>query len=370
MDPQAVFCPNSECSARGLVGQGNITIHSQKEERYRCTRCGKTFTVTRGTPFYRLRTPPEVIGLIVTLLAYGCPVQAIVAAFGYDERTVNTWQARAGAHCQTVHRHLVQSQPRDLGQVQADEIRARIQGGVVWMALALMVSTRLWLGGAVSSQRDRDLIVALVQQVRACALCRPLLVCVDGLSTYVRAFQQAFRAPLPAKHRGRPRLIAWPALYLAQVIKQRAQHRLVKVLRRIVQGTAAQVQGVLQTSQGGGVINTAYIERLNATFRQRLAALLRRGRALVRGPATLEGSMYLLGTVYNFCSYHESLRVAILLPGRRRHWVPRTPAIAAGITDHRWTVLELLTFRIPPSPFVPPKRRGRPPKVTRAAAAP
>jgi len=369
MDPQTIFCPNPDCSAKGQVGQGNIIIHSQKEQRCKCTICGKTFTVTKGTPFYRLRTSIDIVCIIITLLAHGCPIQAIVAAFGFDERTVEEWHRRAGEHCEKVQTHLVQDQPRDLGHVQADEIRVKVQGGIVWMALAIMVSTRLWLGGVVSAHRDMDLITALAQRVRACALCRPLLLCVDGLVSYVSAFQRACRTPLPTGQRGRPRLIPWPDVNIAQVVKQYQRGRVISVVRRIVQGTTEQVRHLLKCSQNGGVINTAYIERLNGTFRQRMAMLVRRGRALARHPETLHGSMYLIGTVYNFCTNHRSLRVAILLPRNRRHWVHRTPAMAAGITDHRWTVRELLSFRIPPPPFVPPKRRGRPPKIESAAVA-
>jgi hypothetical protein len=97
-------------------------IHSQKEQRYKCRQCGKTFAQRKGSAFYRLRTPVETVTLVVTLLAHGCPVQAIVAAFGFDERTVASWLGRAGKQCQAVHEHLVE-QPRDLGQVQADELR-------------------------------------------------------------------------------------------------------------------------------------------------------------------------------------------------------------------------------------------------------
>jgi hypothetical protein len=134
------------------------------------------------------------------------------------------------------------------------------------------------------------------------------------------------------------------------------------------EGTITQVQALLQRTKGGGTINTAYIERLaqRATFRSRIAALVRRGRALARQTTTLQRSMYLVGTVYNFCTHHRSLRVAIPLPGGRRHWVPRTPAIAAGITDHRWTVEELLLFRVPLPRWAPPKRRGKRSKATQA----
>ncbi len=88
MDPTTTFCPNRNCPARGQTGQGNIGIHSRKEQRFICHACQKSFSATTGTVFYRLRTSAETVVLVVTLLAHGCPVQAIVAAFGFDERTV------------------------------------------------------------------------------------------------------------------------------------------------------------------------------------------------------------------------------------------------------------------------------------------
>src|SRR5713226_7035597 len=124
MDPTTIFCPNLACPARGQTGQGNIGIHSRKDKRFICTECHKTFTATKGTALYRLRTSAETVTLVVTLMAHGCPLQAIVAAFGFDERTVADWLARAGRQSRAVHEHLVE-QPRDLGQVQADELRVK-----------------------------------------------------------------------------------------------------------------------------------------------------------------------------------------------------------------------------------------------------
>ncbi len=109
MDPQGVFCPNMDCPARGQTGQGNIGVHSQKDKRYICHVCGKTFVERRGTPLYRLQHKVELFGIGVTLLAFGCPPQAIVAAYGLDERTVTDWQTRAGQQCQAVHAQLVVS---------------------------------------------------------------------------------------------------------------------------------------------------------------------------------------------------------------------------------------------------------------------
>ena len=96
------------------------------------------------------------------------------------------------------------------------------------------------------------------------------------------------------------------------------------------------------------LINTAYIERLQATFRARLAPLARRTRAGAHKHCTLEAGMWLVGACYNFLWKHRSL-------GEER-----TPAMAAGITDHRWSLEELLTFPVPPAEL--PRWRGRKPR--------
>jgi transposase-like protein/IS1 family transposase len=350
MDPTTVCCPNLACPARGQVGKGNINIHSRKDQRFICTQCRKTFTATKGTAFYRLRTSAETVPLVVTLMAHGCPLQAIVVAFGFDERTVASWLARAGCHSQAVQEYLVE-QPRDLGQVQADELRVKTQGGLVWMALAMMVRTRLWLAGEVSTHRDLPLIRRLIERVRQCAVHRPLLFCTDGFVAYVRAIRETFRDPERTGAHGRPRLRPWRNVCIAQVVKRYAQRRVVDVERRVIAGTPRRVETLRRRSHGAGVINTAYIERLNATFRERLAALTRRSRALARRTLTLQHGMYLIGTVYNFCTPHASMDGA----GRAT-----TPAMAAGITHHCWTVRELLSFHVPPPRWTPPKRRGRP----------
>ena len=349
MDPTTVFCPNRHCHARGQTGMGNISIHSRKEQRFICHECQKTFSARKGTVFYRLRTSAETGVIVVTLLAHGCPLKAIVAAFGFDERTIAAWWARSGRQGQAGHEYLVE-QPRDLGQVQADELRVKKQGGIEWMALAMMVKTRLWLGGAVSEQRDMALIRRLGERGKRCAARRPLVVCTDGLVSYIRAIRETFRDPIHTGKGGRPRLRPRRNVLIAQVVKRYERRRVVETDRRIVDGTPTRVETLRQRSQGNGVINTAHIERLNATFRERLAPLARRCRALARQTLTLHEGMFLVGTVYNFCTPHESLNSA----------QKTTPAMAAGITDHRWTMHELLSLHVPPPRWTPPKQRGRP----------
>lgn len=364
MNPQELFCPNIDCPARGQVGKGNIYVHSQKDKRGICKVCGQTFTTTTGTIFYRLRSDPQLVMKVIVLLAYGCPIQAIVKAFGLDERTVSDWQARAGQHCQQVHEHLVENSAHDLQQVQADEIKVKTQKGTIWMALAIWVPTRLWLGGVISAKRDLDLIQALADKVRQMALCRPLLLAVDGLASYVSAFRNAFRSKFPrqAGELGRCKMVSWQNIAIVQVVKQRVEG-VLNVDRRIVQGAKDLVERLIQTTQGQGVINTAFIERLNATFRQRINSLTRRTRALAQRTETLAAGMYLVGCFYNFCDFHHSLRLKLSVGSFGHHWVQRTPAIAAGLTDHQWTPTELFKFKVPPPRWELPKQRGRPSTV-------
>jgi transposase-like protein len=362
MDPATTFCPRLACPARGQTGQGNIGIHSRKDKRFLCTACHKTFSATKGTALYRLRTATETVTRVVTLLAHGCPPHAIVAAFGFDERTVRRWMARGGVQGQAVQEHLVE-QPRDLGQVQADEIRVKKQGGIVWMALAMMVKTRLWLAGEGSEQRDLPLIRRLIERVKRGAARRPLLVCTDGLVSYIRAIRETLRDPVHPGKDGRPRLRPWRHVLIAQVVKRYERRRVVETARRIIDGTPARVETLRRRSHGEGVINTASIERLNATFRERLAPLARRSRALARHTLTLQHGMYLIGTVYNFCTPHASLDLARL--GAGMCCVQQTPAMAAGIAAHCWSVRELLAYHVPPPPWTPPKQRGRPSRALR-----
>lgn len=308
--------------------------------------------------FEGLRKPMELIVIVVTLLSYGCPVQAIVQAFGLDERTVADWRDRAGQHCQQVHGAVVEQGKLDLVHVQADEIRAKGRKMIAWMGLAMMVSTRLWLGGGVQLSRDRGLADRLMLQVRRCAAClRPLLVLTDGWSAYPGSIRRAFREKVKRTAGvGRACLQVWPELHIGTVIKHTKQKRVVEITRQMAHGVREQAEKLLRRSQGGAVLNTAFIERLNATFRERLASLTRKSRHAACRLRALETGMYLIGCSYNFCVVHHELSKPSHLGS------PCTPAMAAGLSDHVWSVFELLSYRIAPPPWLKPKRRGHPGK--------
>ncbi len=166
--------------------------------------------------------------------------------------------------------------------------------------MAMRVSTRLWLGGVVRERRELPLSRAVLARVRRRALPRVILFCTDGLCSYVRAIRETFRDPGYTGQPGRPRWRAWKDILIAQVVTRYEKRRVVEVRRRIVQGPRARVEAVRRRSQGCGGIKTAYIER-----------------------------------------------------------IARTPAMATGITDHCWTMHELLSFQVPPPRWTPPRQRGR-----------
>jgi transposase-like protein/IS1 family transposase len=351
MEPSEQFCPNSTCCARGQIGQGNIAIHDRKRHRYRCKICKHTFSARRGTMFEGLRTSTELVVIVVTLLAFGCPVQAIVQAYGLDERTVASWRDRAGQQCQRVHEAIIKQGQLDLIHVQADEIRVKARGMVAWMGLAMMVSTRLWLSGVVSRTRDSSLADRLLQQVRACsqAACA-LLVCTDGWAAYPNSIRRAFRDKVKrTAGRGRAALQIWPDLHIGTVIKQTVNKRLKEVVRQMSHGTVERAMHLLQRSAGGQVLNTSYIERFNGTVRERLATLTRKCRHAAQRLQALEMGMYLIGSTYNFCCFHQALNKRVAEEAHKL--LRQTPAMASGLTDHLWSISELLGYKVAPAPM-------------------
>jgi hypothetical protein len=219
--------------------------------------------------------------------------------------------------------------------VQADELCVTTQHGKVWMATALSVFARLFLWGEVGPRRDRSLLDKVFAHVRRAASgLQPVLVAVDGLAAYPKVILKHFSTIVRRGCAGRPPRVPWADLHIVQVVKQHSGRVLTAIERRIVHGCRQRVDELIALSQGQlGRINTAFIERLNATFRARLPALARRTRNLAQGCTRLRREMFWSGAVYNFCTVHSTLGA--------------TPAMAADLTDHVWSVRELLFFKPP-----------------------
>jgi hypothetical protein len=182
----------------------------------------------------------------------------------------------------------------------------------------------------------------------------------DGFKEYSTALLAHFGhwVQLPRRQAAgpapKPRWMPLPALLYAQVVKQYRRRRVVHVRHRVVFGTLARVNQVLAAT--GWQINTAFIERVNLTIRQHVAAVGRRVITLCKGEAGLRQQLVLYQTYYNFCLPHAALRRPWPQPlptngmGSAKTWRPRTPAMAAGLTDHVWSLREVLMYRVPPWP--------------------
>jgi len=321
---------------------GNSGIHAQQEPRFLCHAGHKTCSARTGTVFSRRRTSAETVGLVVTVRAHGGPVPALVAAWGFDERPVAAGWARAGRQGQAGQASLVE-RPRDVGPVHAAALRGKQPGGSGWMARAMMVTTRVWLGGEVNAQRDLPLIRRLIARVRRWAAPRPLVVCPDGVGSSIRAMRDTCRDPVYPGKGGRPRLRPGRHVLLAHVVKRSERRRVVATDRRMVAGTPARVAPLRHRAPGDGVLTTAYLALRTATCRARLAP-----RA--RHTLTRHEGMCLGGTVENFGTPQARVH-----PARKM-----TPAMAAGIPDHGWTMHTRLSLQVPLPRWAPPKRRGRP----------
>lgn len=353
------FCPNLECPSRGQIGRGNIVSHGSKRPRYKCKTCEKTFSARVGTALEGIRHSEDDFVKVITLLAYGTPIQAIVHAFGMDERTVANWRDRAGIHCESIHKEKIERGILDLIHVQADEIWVKMKGTVVWVALAIMVSTRLWIAVEVSKKRDSDLTDNLMRQVRLCArsFCA-ILICTDGFAAYPKSIIKAFRTKVKDRPGpGASKKVVWPRLYIATVIKRTAKRRVTEIIRRMSYGQWRKAKRLIKASKGGKKVNTSFIERFNGTIRERFAPVTRKCRYAAAKITTVHTGMYLIGCAYNFCSPHDELSKSKTKGGLG---FSCTPAIASGLTDHVWSVRELLTYKVALPPLPLPKKRGRP----------
>ena len=244
------------------------------------------------------------------------------------------------------------------GEISADTAIKRLERSRHWVWTALDPESKLLV---VIDLGPRTLAMAQgvvhhVAQILA-PDCAPLFV-TDGFKAYLTALlthyghwaqlpRQRTHGPAP-----KPRWMPLPQLLYAQVVKSYRRRRLVAVKHQVVFGTMERVKQVL--SACGWQINTAFVERLNLDMRQRVAAVGRRVTTLCQGEDGLRQQLVLFQSYHNFCLPHVSLRQPLGVPepthgrGSAKLWRPCTPAMAAGLTDHVWSLQEVLLFRVPP----------------------
>jgi IS1 family transposase len=245
-------------------------------------------------------------------------------------------------------------------EMSEDEAIERLSRSPAWVWVAMAPESKLLLTidvGARTLVMAQRMIHQVVQVLAAG--CVPLFL-TDGFKEYTTALLTHFGQWVqPARRRvqgpaPKPRWMPLPQLLYAQVVKTVRRRRLVRLSHRVVFGTLAAVHDVL--APYGWQINTAFVERINLTIRQHVAAVGRRVSTLCKDEDGLRQQLALYHGYYNFCLPHASLRQALPQPeptngnGTAKRWQPRTPAMAAGLTEHVWTLREVLLFRVPPWP--------------------
>lgn len=366
-------CPNSDCTHYRLMNRGNISAistyltQSGKRRIFLCNACETTFSETRDTVFFDLRTPEEKVMMALKMLLVKVGLSDIGFVLGVTEATVLMWLERAAQKAHEINVHLLRELP--VTQVQLDEmwnfIKRKyaqqaeadgessdlIEDGRQWVWISFAPEYRLILA-AVVGPRTFESALQLIQMTAAVALGVPCFFS-DGFSCYLSALIEAYHTlkmfPRTGK-RGRPKKPVkepHPDLVYGQVIKKKRQGRLQELVYRVCCGGE-------RLKELGLSISTSLIERLNLTLRHALAPLVRKSQSFCKDRTQMRRRVTLFQAFYNFARSHMSLRLSLPEPGPhasgliRPKWYHRTPGMAAGLTDHVWTFRELLTVKFEP----------------------
>src|SRR5215831_2435162 len=379
VDTSGHFCPHTGCDYRGWVGLGNLRANGHPSggqwRQFHCTACKGYFPEHHGTLFHGKRVSVDLIVHVIGCFAEGLGIRGTARVFEVDPNTVLHWLTEAAEHLRAFAQyflhdlHLTQVQLDELyavlsalkeGTVSEEEAIERLSRSPHWVWAALDPESKCLLTIDVG-ERSGAMAQRMVHQVVQVLApgCVPLFL-TDGFKEYATALlahcgewvqppRRQATGPAPT-----PRWMPVPHLLYAQVVKTVRRRRLVRVRPRVVFGTLEAVEQVLAAC--GWQIQTAFVERLNLDLRQRVAAVGRRVTMLCKGEDGVRHQLMLFQAYHNFCLPHASLRVplAALVPtngtGSAAQWQPRTPAMAAGLTDHVWTLREVLLFRVPPWP--------------------
>ncbi len=376
-------CPNEECRAYGrfgddplhdIVGYGTYTTsHGEVRQLYLCHVCQRPFSETAGTPFFDLKTPTQTVCIALQELAEGLGIRAVARIHGVKPDVVLEWLKKAGQHCQLLSECLM----RDLHvtQVQLDELwtfvrkkermlkeweKLSSEWGDTWVWVAFDPVHKLVMAVLVG-ERSEEEAIGFVARVRArlADACQPLLTS-DCLPHYLEAILRVFGVWIQPQRKGdrgrfpKPRQVPPEGLQYATVHKQREKGRVVSVTTQIVYGNKDKIEALL--SSLGQKINTSFVERINLTLRLLVSRLHRQTLCFSKEREYLEYHLHLALAYYHFARYHASLRVELPEPiptrgdGSPKKWQPRTPAMAAGLTDHRWSLRKLLMCPVPATP--------------------
>jgi len=355
-NPRCQYFGNTDARVHALVGDGK---HGRAEQiqTFRGPACHTTFSARRNTPMYRLKTPSHQVAMVLSALAEGLDPSAAERVFGYRQATIATWLTRAGRHAELFHERYFRN--LHIPHLQLDELRIRLRSAthVLWLWLAIDPRTKLVpvLHLGPRTQHTAHAIIHTLRQLLA-PDCLPLFTS-DGLNLYFYALTAHFGHWREVRRRGcnvRQWQVAAGLIY-GQVKKSYRRRQVVRVTRVMRLGTEAALTATLQGLGFSGHLNTAFIERVNLSVRHGVAALARRTWATSQQASQLLVHVQWWRAYDHFVRPHQALRVALARPRERggnrlaQRYRQRTPAMAAGKTNRRWTAGEVLSCPLPPA---------------------
>jgi len=351
-------CDNRACVYYGITDQAIHALVADgthgKYERIQdlvCQACGHKFTIRRHTVLYRLKTPSARVAEALTFLAEGVDVSVLERVWRIGEGTLRTWLTRAGVHAVKLHEHFFRG--LRFQHIQLDELWANVrqESQEVWVWAAIEATSKI-VPVIQLGPRTLEMASAVVHELRHRmhpGLPLPVFSS-DGLRLYYYALTAHFgHWILPEGGRKRLWQMATDFIY-GQVKKLQQRRRLVKVERVMLWGSCEALVSGLKAAGLSGRLNTAFIERLNLTLRQGVAPLSRRTWGTAQQTSELNLHVEWWRVYYHFARYHEALRiehaVLRLRKGKRLAscYRSQTPAMAAGLTSRRLTVLEVLSY--------------------------
>jgi len=374
MDWETLYCPNQACSHYGRRFWRSLLVKNgstRGQKQARCQACGRSVALTYGTAYFDLDAEPALFDTVTRALAEGNGLRATGRIIQIDKDTVVAWLQRAAAHCRKVMLYLWDA--LSVTECQLDELWSFVHTkerqlptakrccdsyGDAWIWLAFAPAWRLVLAFVVGKRTQASANQLLERVVHVTDDHIPFFTS-DQLAEYRTALLHAYgqwhqpprrgtRGPLP-----QPRRVAHPDLLYAQVVKERERGQVVEVRSKVVFGDQATVHERVAASLVSATINTSFVERENLTLRQHTRRLTRETNGFSKESGWLEMQLWLVLAYYHLVLPHASLASAAPAPaptrgsGSPRRWLPVTPAMAAGITDHVWTTTELLSYRVP-----------------------
>jgi transposase-like protein/IS1 family transposase len=374
MDWETLYCPNDRCVYYGIPFKESRLVRNGTGHGYPqalCRACGSSVSMRSGTAYLNLEADPAIFETAVRALAEGNSLRATGRIVQIDKDTACDWLERAGQHCRLVQLYLWHK--LHVTECQLDELWSFVHTkeqhlpfaklydetyGDAWVWVAFAPVWHLVVAFVVG-KRVQDNADLLLQRVAYVTDEHIPFFTSDQLPEYRTALLNTYGywyRPARRSHRGRlpkPRQAPDPALVYAQVVKKRAQGRVIDVSSKVVFGTPEQVAACLAASPVSQTINTSFVERDNLTWRQSNRRLTRRSNGFSKDLPWFEKQLWLSSAYYHLVLPHQSLRQPLAVPeptrgtGSPRQWQPVTPAMAAGLTDHVWTTEELLSHRVP-----------------------